>query len=331
VAATATARACANIAFIKYWGNLSCELRLPYNDSISMNLDGATSTTTVAWRDDLPTDVVVVDGVELDRSGTQRASEHLDRVRALAGLDARAEVRSVNTFPMGTGIASSASGFAALTVAATAAAGLSLSERELSSLARMGSGSAARSVPSGFVQWLAAPSHDDSFAYSIADPGHWDLRDVVAVVSRQHKVVGSSGGHAAADTSPYLGARLGELRTRLPAVRAALLDRDFAAFGPLLEEEALSLHAAALTSRPPILYWAPGTVALMRQAAEWRASGLPVYFTLDAGPNVHLVVEGIHATSLERELERLSCVEAALHCRPGGPAAVVPEALGGAG
>jgi diphosphomevalonate decarboxylase len=180
-------------------------------------------------------------------------------------------------------------------------------------------------VPGGFVQWMTAPTHEESYAYSLAEPGHWDLRDIVAVVSREHKAVGSGGGHDAVATSAYFGARLDELTSRFPDVRKALLERDFATFGPAVEAEALSLHAVAMTSRPPILYWEPGTVALMLQAARWRQEGLPVYYTLDAGPNVHLIVEGAHADALEGELRDLDYVESWLHNRPGGPAQIVPD------
>jgi diphosphomevalonate decarboxylase len=224
---------------------------------------------------------------------------------------------------MGTGIASSASGFAALTLAAAAAAGVELGEPALSALARLGSGSAARSVPGGFVEWRAADAHDESYAWSIAPPDHWDLRDLVAVVSRRHKAVGSTGGHGAASTSPLFQARLAGLEDDLPLVREALLARDMAVFGPAVEAEALSLHAIAMTSRPPVLYWAPETLDLLHRIHGWRADGLPVYFTLDAGPNVHLLCEGAHAPDVETNLAGVDYVEQVLHNRPAGPAVVI--------
>lgn len=325
MAREATAQACANIAFIKYWGNLSRPDRLPYNDSLSMNLSEATSTTTVRFVDGLDADRVTVDGSPLHPDGVVRASSHLDHVRSLAGIELRADVTSTNTFPMGTGIASSASGFAALTVAATAAAGVTLDERQMSCLARLGSGSASRSVPAGFVEWRAAPTHDASYARSIAGPDHWDLRDIVAVVSHAHKTIGSGGGHDAASTSLHFEARLAALRARLPRVRDALLARDFERFGSAVEAEALSMHAIALTSDPPILYWEPGTIALLKQATRWRQDGLPVYATLDAGPNVHLLVEGDHADALEGELGALDYVASWLHNRAGGAARLVED------
>ncbi len=322
----ATAVAHANIAFVKYWGNRDAGLRLPCNSSLSMNLSAATTTTTVHFDNQLPDDRVEIVGVEQHGPARARVVAHLDRVRALAGISTRACVRSHNSFPMGTGIASSASAFAALSLAATAAAGLSLGERELSALARLGSGSAARSVPGGFVEWTAGESHETSYAYSIAPPDHWDLRDVVAVVSHAPKQVGSTDGHAAALTSPYFPTRLALLPDRHARVRQAILERDLETLGPLIEEEAISLHVIALTSRPPIFYWLPATLELMQAVPAWRREGLPVYFTLDAGPNVHLICTAADAPAVEARLRAMAAVADVLINAPGGPASLVRDA-----
>ncbi len=300
-----TAIAHSNIAFIKYWGNLSDERRLPANDSLSMGLSAARTVTSVHFDPDRRADRVVIDGETRYDQTRERVVAHLDRVRWRSGIRLRAKVESRNTFPMGTGIASSASGFAALTVAATHAAGLELSQRELSALARLGSGSACRSVPGGFVWWRAAATDSESYAETFAPPEHWDLRDIVAVVQRSHKAVGSTDGHRAARTSSLFEARLGDVELQLPRVRQAILDRDLTTLGPLVEAEALSLHAIALTSRPPILYWSPETVRLLAQVHAWREQGLAVYFTLDAGPNVHLLCEGHVGEELEAHRGRL--------------------------
>ena len=248
---SATAVAPSNIAFLKYWGNVDAGRRLPYNDSLSMTLDAATTTTTVTFADSAQADRLTIDGAVHDGAALSRVTRQLDRVRARAGITAAARVESHNTFPMGTGIASSASAFAALTVAACAAAGLSLDERALSALARRGSGSAARSVPAGFVAWRSGASDEESWAETIHPPEHWDLRDLVAVVSDAHKQVGSGGGHALATSSALFAGRLGHLPQRLTAMRKAIAERNLAALGPELEAEAFELHAVALSSRPP--------------------------------------------------------------------------------
>jgi diphosphomevalonate decarboxylase len=224
---------------------------------------------------------------------------------------------------MGTGIASSASGFAALTVAAAAAAGLELEEAALSALARRGSGSAARSIPGGYVEWLAGSDDATSYAASIAPPEHWALRDLVAVVSRAPKAVGSSDGHAAALASPLFGARVAHAPAALAGTRTAVLARDIDTLGPLIEAEALSLHAVAMTGAPSLLYWLPGTVALLHAVRAWRADGLPVYFTLDAGPNVHILCPQAAAAELRALLAGRPEVAEVLDNTPGGAARLV--------
>ena len=320
----ATAIAHSNIAFVKYWGNRDPLLRLPYNDSLSMNLSAATTTTTVAFAEDLSTDRLTIDGEKHIGPALDRVSRQLDLVRLRAGLRLRATVQSRNSFPMGTGIASSASGFAALTMAAAQAAGLSLSEAELSALARRGSGSAARSIPGGYVLWHAGTADSDSFAESVFPADHWDLRDIVAIVSRRHKGLGSTDGHGAAEGSPLFRGRLASVAETLATVRGALASRDMARFGAAIEAEALNLHAIAMTGRPPALYWSPATVAVMHQVQAWRAEGLAVWFTLDAGPNVHLICEGQDAAAVEGGLRNLEFVEGILANRVAGAAHLAP-------
>lgn len=313
----ATAISCSNIAFIKYWGNRDPGLRIPWNDSISMNLSNATTTTTVTFDDGLTEDVVVIGDQEVSGAARARVIAHLDRVREMAGITARARVVSRNSFPMGTGIASSASAFAALSLAATTAAGLTLSEQELSCLARLGSGSACRSVPAGFTWWQAGASHQTSFAVQLAPPDHWDLRDLVVVVSTEHKAVTSAEGHSLAPTSPFFQERLAHLPARLETVRRALLERDLETFGQAIEAEAIELHLIALTSQPSLNYLAPATLQVIHAVQVWRAEGLPVYFTLDAGPNVHLICQGAHEEELRIRLADFPAVQDIIVNAPG--------------
>jgi diphosphomevalonate decarboxylase len=319
----ATAVACANIAFIKYWGKRDVKLNLPANSSLSMNLDRLTTVTTVEFSPDYDDDLVILDGREERGEARRRIVAHLDRVRAMAGLQDRARVISKNSFPTGVGLASSASGFAALSLAASRAAGLELSQRELSILARFGSGSACRSIPGGFSEWTTGTSSEDSFARQIAPPEHWDLRDVIAIVSRTKKRVGSTEGHSLAPTSHLYQARVASVRDRLPKVKAALLERDLATLGPLIEEDAISMHAVMMTSRPPIYYWLPSTVRLIREVQDWRAEGLEVYFTLDAGPNVHLICQAVDEPEVEKRLKDIEGVLEVIVSGPGPGARVI--------
>jgi diphosphomevalonate decarboxylase len=324
---TATARSHSNIAFIKYWGNRDDALRIPSNGSLSMNLAGLDTLTTVRFRPDLPADRFALNGEARSGPALERVSRHLDLFRALAGSDLRAEVVSENNFPAGAGIASSASAFSALTLAASAALGLMLDERALTRLARRGSGSAARSVPGGFVELYAGEDDDAAYAESIAPPDHWPLVDLVAVVSHAHKQVGSSGGHPLAETSPLQPARVADAPRRLDLCRAAIRDRDFAALAAVAEHDTLLMHAVMMTSHPALIYWQPPTLAVIDAVRRFREDGVPAFFTIDAGPNVHVITPQPHAGHLRGALAGIGGVQTVLSAPPGGPARLQPGHL----
>ena len=321
---SATALAHPNIAFIKYWGNKDPHLRLPANGSISMNLGGLESRTRVTFDPALQADSLVLDGRELKFEPFQRVSAFLDIVRSRSGMPYFARVESTNNFPTGTGIASSASGFAALTLAAAAAAGLVLDEKGLSRLARRGSGSACRSIPGGFVEWLTGQDDESSYAQSIAPPQHWALNDCVAVVSREHKPVGSREGHSLAGTSPLQRVRVEDAPRRLEICRRAILERDFESLAEIAELDSNMMHAAIMTSQPPVLYWQPATLAVMRAVQAWRKSGTPVFSTIDAGPNVHVICPSEYAAQVTPKLAEIPGVLETL-CAPVGSSARLTE------
>lgn len=284
----ATAIAPVNIAFIKYWGKKDEVLRLPANKSISMNIDNLLTTTTVEFIPGLQADSITVNGSPLTK-GNDRVIAHLDRVRALASIDEKAKVVSKFNFPMGTGLSSSASGFAALTVAAVNAAGISLNQQDLSILTRQGSGSACRSIPDGFAEWLDGDSGETSYAISIFPSDWWDIRDVVVILTSQQKEVTSTEGQRLHTTSPFFDQRLQHMKTKIDSIKQYIRQKDFHSFGELIESEALEMHAVMITSRPPLLYWTPETLTLMKHVMRWRSEGLGVYFTINTGQNVHLI------------------------------------------
>ncbi len=320
---TATVQASPNIAFIKYWGNRDDTLRIPSNGSISMNLEGLYTRTTVSFQPSLPFDELIINGHEVTGAGLARISYVLDILRGLANIHERAEVMSENNFPSGTGIASSASAFAALALAGSKAAGLSLSERELSRLARRGSGSAARSIPGGFVEWQAGTRDEDSFAFSIAEPGHWDLVDCVTIISTAHKKTGSTEGHAITDTSPLQPARLADAPRRLDICRKAILERDFNTFASIVELDSDMMHGVMMTSTPALHYWKPASLEVMNCVRQWHSEGIPVCYTVDAGPNVHVICREAEARMIEQKLRVIQGVSNVLVARPGGPAKIV--------
>jgi diphosphomevalonate decarboxylase len=322
---SATAQAHPNIAFIKYWGNRDEALRLPANGSISMNLGGLYTRTTVSFQSTLPFDELIINDREVTGPAQERVSALLELVRGLAGLKAQAEVVSENNFPSGAGIASSASAFAALALAATAAAGLELSEAELSRLARRGSGSACRSIPPGFAEWEMGGADEDSFAASIAPPEHWDLVDCVAIVSEAHKPTGSTQGHALAGTSPLQHRRVADAPRRLQICRAAILGRDFAALAAIVEEDSDLMHAVMMSSTPALHYRNSASVAVMSAVREWRAQGMDVCSTVDAGANVHVICTASHKDDAAARLRAIAGVKDVLVAGVGGGATLVDE------
>ncbi|HEY5730297.1 MAG TPA: diphosphomevalonate decarboxylase [Anaerolineales bacterium] len=324
---TITAEARPNIAFIKYWGNHDNLLRIPANGSISMNLDGLFTRTTVSFQPSLPFDELTINGREVTGKGLDRVSYILDIIRGMAKITDHAEVMTENNFPSGAGIASSASAFAALALAGSKAAGLSLGEPELSRLARRGSGSASRSVPSGFVEWQAGASDEDSYAFSIAKPDHWNLVDCVAIVSASHKKTGSTEGHALAPTSPLQAARVADAPRRLELCRNAILNRDFETFASIVELDSDIMHSVMMTSTPALHYWKPASLTVMNAIRQWRADGLPVCYTVDAGPNVHVICPEAEAQTVKNNLIQIEGVTDVLIAKAGGAAKIVDDDL----
>ena len=320
---TATSIAFSNIAFIKYWGNQDNDMRVPSNDSISMNLDGLYARTTVTEDVFLSSDELTINGRMVSGAALQRASNILDLARVRAGKKHFMRVESENNFPSGAGIASSAAAFAALALAAAHAAGLDLSEAELSRLARRGSGSASRSIPSGFVEWQAGTCDEDSYAFFIAPPEHWALADCVAIISSEHKKTGSTEGHALAWTSPLQAARVADAPRRLEICRRAIMERDFDSFASIVELDSDMMHAVMMTSTPALHYWKPGTLRVMQAARAWRRDGLPACYTVDAGANVHIISPAEHAEEVANRLRKLSEVQQTLVAKVGGGARIV--------
>ncbi len=309
---TATATAHPNIAFIKYWGNVNNALRLPSNGSISMNLGSLKTTTSVEFQDDLVEDRLILNKMELIGNAQKRVALFLDRVRELSGVKARALVTSENDFPTGAGIASSAAGFAALALAGSKAAGLNLSTKDLSRLARFGSGSASRSVPDGFVEWLPGTSDEDSYAVSIAPSTHWKLVDCIAVIESAHKTTGSTEGHSVAPTSLFQEARVADAPRRLNICRKAIREKDISALAEIVELDSNMMHAVMMTSTPPLLYWEPASILIMKNVIEWRKSGLPVCYTLDAGPNVHVLCPEEYVIQVTERLFSINAIKSIL-------------------
>lgn len=318
------ARANVNVALVKYWGKRDGDLNLPASGSISLTLDGLWTEARVAFAPG-ERDLVEIDGAPAGESEHTRVVRFLDVVRERAGRREPARVVTRGTVPRGIGLASSASAFAALSLAATRAAGLALAPAELSALARRGSGSAARSLFGGFVEWHRGERADgvDSFAEPLLPPQGWDLRVVVAVTSSARKPISSREGMTRAQASPLYPAWIEGAEQDLAGARAAVRARDLDALGAVVEHSALTMHAIGLAARPPLLYWHGATVECLRRIWALRSGGVPAYVTIDAGPQVKVLCTPADAGAVAVALGAVPGVERVLTCAPGGDAEIV--------
>lgn len=315
----AQAKARANIALAKYWGKLDAERNLPAVPSISMTLDPLVTETSVEFRADLTRDELVLNGEPALAAEVGRTTQLLDRVRAQSGVSMRARVASKNHFPTASGLASSASGFAALAAAARAAAGLPFDATKTSDLARRSSASAARSVYGGYVELPAGrPGEEELAAHVLFPPEHFDLAIVVAVTAEGRKSVGSTDGMThTRDTSPYYKAWVSSAPALADEVRSGLETRNLKRIGEAMEQSTLAMHACGMAAGPGILYWQPATLAAFHRVRELRTEGVAVYATMDAGPHVKALCRAGDVAKVAAALEAVPGVLRTLRATPG--------------
>jgi len=322
-----TARAHANIALVKYWGKQDAVLNLPAVGSISMTLDALHTTTSCRFDDSLKNDRFALNQKEASPSELKRVTKFLDLIRHQAEIKMSAEIHSKNNFPTGAGLASSASGFAALALAASRAAGLETSPRELSILARQGSGSAARSVYGGFVEMKTVYSgsvkenvtlSNRFYAEQLYNENYWDIRLIVAVISDKSKKTSSRDGmNLSARTSPYYQAWVNSAADDIAEMQSALEDKDFEKLGELSEYSCLKMHALTFSSRPGFFYWQPETLGVMLEVRDLRKQGIPAYFTIDAGPQVKVLCLPEHQQTISEKLAAMPTVQSVISTKPG--------------
>lgn len=316
---TATAVAHPNIALCKYWGKRDRALNLPSTPSLSLTLAPFATTTTVEWG--TAADTFELDGRPADGEPARKVFQALDR---LDPGRPPCRVVSANSFPTAAGLASSASGFAALLVAAAAARGGPVDLGALAVLARRGSGSATRSLHGGWVEWPMGERADglDSHGVPVAPAEHWDVRMLVAVVSAGPKDTSSTDGmlHTQA-TSPYYPAWVVQAPADVEAARAAVRHRDLEALGRVMERSALRMHASMFAADPGLCYWRPASLAAMDAVRALRREGVSAWFTMDAGPNVKVLCAAGDAERVRAALLPVAVRVDLLH--PGGPARVV--------
>lgn len=288
---TGKARAYTNIALIKYWGKKDEELILPMNNSLSLTLDAFYTETTVSFDPALQADTFLLDGQLQNTAATAKISRFLDLLRELAGTKLRAAVTSENFVPTAAGLASSASGLAALAAAGNAALQLGLDDSQLSRLARRGSGSACRSIFGGFVEWEQGIDDITSLAHPLAANGFEnDLAMLFVLINDKQKDVSSRDGmRRTVATSAFYPGWLASLPEDLAAIKQAIATQDFTALGRITEANGLKMHATTLAAVPPFTYWSPQSLLAMDLVRQLRATGTECYFTMDAGPNVKVL------------------------------------------
>lgn len=316
----ATALAHPNVAVIKYWGKRNAALNLPAVGSLSLTLSGLHTRTTVRFDTGLSTDQLLLNGSP-DARALRRVSHCLDLLRNRAGVSSRAIVETSNDFPTGAGLASSASGYAALVKAAAAALNLETEPDFLAEVARIGSGSAPRSLYGGIVLLDAAIGTDTTVCRTIVEPTDWPLQIVVAITSRAAKEVGSTGGmESSRDTSPYYPTWVATHPSDLAAGLEAVAARDFERLTDLAEQSCLKMHAVAMTSQPPLIYWSGTTVECMQRIHALRHAGVPVFYTIDAGPQLKAVCLPESVAQVQSELQQVPGVLDVIRCELGAGA-----------
>ncbi len=276
-----------NIALAKYWGKSDPALNLPAVPSLSLTLAALSTTTSVQFDPTLEQDEFCLNGLLADRVASERVVRLLDRVRAWSGSNWFARVDSQNDFPTASGLASSASGFAALAVASANAAALDCSPRELSDLARSASVSAARSIFGGFVSLAAGAAAAEPVQVAASADR---LTLLVAVTDPSPKLVGSTDGMLhTQSTSPYFASWVGTAPRVYAELRGALMSGDFQCLGEAMEHSTLLMHASMFAARPALIYFRPATLALIECVREQRKAGNFAFFTIDAGAHVKVL------------------------------------------
>lgn len=321
-------RAHTNIALIKYWGKQNEEYILPTTSSLSLTLDAFYTETSVTFDEQLEKDVFYLNGVLQEGSSLEKVMPILSAVRKRANINSFARIDSTNHVPTAAGLASSASGMAALAGAASLAAGLRLSPTDLSRIARRGSGSATRSIYGGFVEWQKGNSDRTSFAMQIRD-ADFDIGMVFLLLNQKQKDVSSRDGmKMTVETSPFYPAWVESSERDLIDMKQALYEENFDRIGELTERSAMKMHATTMGATPPFTYLEPATLDAMEFVRQLRKDGIPCYFTMDAGPNVKILCKYSDAEMIREKAAVRYGEDACIVSKPGKGLSVMNQNLG---
>jgi len=303
-----------NIALIKYWGKKDGHRQLPSNDSISMTLATSTTQTTTQIIDS-GSFQIFYDNHQLFESDpfAKKIFAHLKVLAKELNFKSKLSIKTKNSFPSSCGIASSASGMGALTLSSVAAWSDShslkdLEERgfyleKLAKLARLGSGSACRSFWGGMVHWQTGESENLQLVKQLHPNTHWDLSDIIVIVSKKSKSLPSSQGHLSAQSSSLFRPRVASIPSRIADIKLALEEKDFHSLGRIIEQDSNEMHAVMMSSSPAINYYQKETIDFLEWFKFHRFKhNTPAYTTLDAGPNIHVICESKNANSIKEQI-----------------------------
>ncbi|UDM32733.1 diphosphomevalonate decarboxylase [Lentilactobacillus laojiaonis] len=312
-----TAKAHTNIALIKYWGKKNDELIIPQNSSLSLTLDAFYTQTSVIFDESLSNDQLLINSQNANQTELSKVSNFLNIIRKMAHIDTSAKVISTNHVPTAAGLASSASAFAALAGAASKAAGLDLNKRDLSRLARRGSGSACRSIYGGFVEWQGGHNDEDSFAKPIYDE-EIDINVIALATNKSQKKISSrTGMKISVDTSPYYPTWIKVANNDLVELKNAIYKKDFTKLGTISELNAMRMHALTLSANPDFLYFNGDTLNIMNEVKSLRSNGIECYYTIDAGPNVKVICKSKDSDYLVKYFNNILGNENVILAKPG--------------
>lgn len=316
-----SARAHTNIALIKYWGKQNKDLIIPYNNSLSLTLDHFYTDTTVTFDDTLTEDTFFLN---TKQKKDKKVSAFLDVVRNQAQKNIYAKVESVNHVPTSAGLASSASAYAALALAASQAIGLNLNRRDLSRLARRGSGSASRSIFGGLVEWEKGHNDGDSFAVPIEETIDWDIQMIAIMINSHEKAIDSrSGMQHSVDTSPFYNEWVKSSERDLIDMKKAIIEKSLEKVGQIAENNAMKMHATTLSANPSFTYFNPDSIRAMDAIRDLRQEGITCYFTMDAGPNVKIICSKAETPYILKKLSPLFGEKNLLVAKPGPGATLI--------
>ena len=323
-----------NKALVIYWGNENDMLRIPTRSSLSITLQGISHPldyiVSLRTMPSSKRDSVIIDGIEDKGEIYSHFVHHLSAMRRYTGFKEKVEVTTRKSFPVGSGLAGSAASASALAEAFAGLIGKTDDTRLKSILARQGSGSASRSVYGGFVVWQKGNSDDSSYGKQLFNENHWDIRNVIAMVSSNPKKIKSiEGMKLSKKTCPeqLYSDFVRAANHHIEQISTALLERDLAKLGVLYEKENYLFRQICLKTIPPLDYWTKATHNILDEVANLRNDGIPAYAGTDAGPNVHIFTVPKHVERVIRTIQEVQGVQDIIHCRVGEGSHLIQEHL----